>query len=107
MRLVDPKFLKVLKRKKRPFVCKKSVYKKSKFPFGGIFLITLLFGILYMTWNYVQNAKIENPDLSCLPENVRGNTFFKGMSNKVVSRKFEISPNAHNEDKLQISMRNF
>lgn len=110
LRLVDPVYLKI---EKTP----KVKYPKVKYPkidYNIIIKVVVFCGIvygLYILWNYIQTTEIKNPDLSCLPPNIRNNSFFRNLektnTKPQLQPKNHSKPYASNEDELLINLRNF
>jgi hypothetical protein len=78
---------------------------------GTMVFFVLVIIILKKTYDYVVDLPIENPDLSCLPENIRNNEFCRNIMRKARrSIKNQIKPiqlRASNEDELSINLSPF
>lgn len=96
LKLVEKKFLK--------FTPPQPVKKIDFSHYKNFFVSFIVVTVFYYVYNYVKTLPIKNPDLSCLPKNIRGVSFFKNIEGKKIIEKRSLNPllAACNEDELSI-----
>lgn len=113
IKLVDPIFLKTQKFKKFKIkVDQSNPINKNVI----LIIVALIFGsLIYFIYTYIKNTPIINPDLECLPKNIRNTTFCKNIEEIAKKNrdklnkpkpKLNTSWNAYNEDELTIKFSN-
>lgn len=110
IRLVDPVFLRVPKKivVEKKIRQSKSIDKKIVL----IFIFLIMTSLMYFVYDYVKKTPIVNPDLDCLPKNIRNTVFCKSI--EAIARhnrgKLKVEPEsklkAYNDDELTIKFFN-
>lgn len=106
IRLVDPVFLKVPKK----IIVKRKIHQSKSVDKNIVlfFIVFIMISLMYFVYDYVKKTPIINPDLDCLPKNIRNTIFCKNIE-EIAQRnrdKIKVEPKnglkAYNDDELSI-----